>query len=50
MKLIINFLFLAISATTFGQSDFVIQVNDSLFDLALDTNYQINIKGGDFYN
>jgi len=44
MRIIFTIFLLAFYSTVFGQSDYEIYVNDTLFDLNLDTEYQVSIN------
>ncbi|HBZ67363.1 MAG TPA: hypothetical protein DEO70_11045 [Bacteroidales bacterium] len=44
MRFFLTFFLLAFYTTIFGQSDYVMFVNDSSFNLTLDTEYQVSIN------
>lgn len=44
MRFFLTFFLLAFYTTIFGQSDYVMYVNDSSFNLTLDTEYQVSIN------
>ncbi|PKP15814.1 MAG: hypothetical protein CVU06_15855 [Bacteroidetes bacterium HGW-Bacteroidetes-22] len=44
MRFFLTFILLAFYTTIFGQSDYVMFVNDSSFNLTLDTEYQVSIN------